>query len=133
MKAAFINKTGPPEVIIYGDLPTPKPSRSECLIKVAAVDMNPIDIYILAGMIPAAQVIGPARSAQKVALCQKRGADLALSYKADAVDARIKEFAANGVNVWWETVREPNFERTIALLAMRGRMILMAGRDAKPV
>src|SRR5439155_25238223 len=53
MKAAFINKTGPPEVIIYGDLPTPKPSRSECLIKVAAVDMNPIDIYIRAGMIPA--------------------------------------------------------------------------------
>jgi NADPH:quinone reductase len=36
------------------------------------------------------------------------------------------------VNVWWETLREPNFERTVPLLAMRGRMILMAGRDAKP-
>src|SRR5215471_7393744 len=53
MKAAFINKTGPPEVIIYGDLPTPKPSRTECLIKVAAVDMNPIDTYIRGGLIPA--------------------------------------------------------------------------------
>src|SRR6266481_3405942 len=53
MKAAFINKTGPPEVIVYVDLPTPKPGRTECLIKVAAVDMNPIDTYIRGGMIPA--------------------------------------------------------------------------------
>ena len=53
MKAAFINQTGPPEVIQYGDLPTPNPDRSECLIKVAAVDMNPIDTYIRGGMIPA--------------------------------------------------------------------------------
>jgi NADPH2:quinone reductase len=36
------------------------------------------------------------------------------------------------VNVWWETLREPNFERTVPLLASRGRMIVMAGRDAKP-
>jgi NADPH2:quinone reductase len=249
MKAAFINKTGPPEVIIYGDLPTPKPGRTECLIKVAAVDMNPIDTYIRGGMIPAklsfpyilgrdlagvivevgpevkrfkvgdrvwvtgqgvegrtgtfsefcavdehwlhptpdgvkdedivaislvaitahlglithaklnageilfvnggsggvgssvvqiakilgAKVITTAGRPEKVELCKKLGADVALNYRTDDVDARIKEFAPNGVNVWWETLREPNFERTIPLLAMRGRMILMAGRDAKPV
>ena len=52
MKAAYINQTGPPEVIIYGDLPDPQPKRSQCLIKVAAVDVNPIDIYIRAGLIP---------------------------------------------------------------------------------
>jgi NADPH2:quinone reductase len=248
MKAAFINKTGPPEIIIYGDLPTPKPSRTECLIKVAAVDMNPIDTYIRGGMIPAklsfpyilgrdlagtitevgpdakrfkvgdrvwvtgqgvegrtgtfsefcavderwlhptpsgvkdedivalslvaitahlglvthaklkageiifvnggsggvgssvvqiakilgSKVITTAGSPEKVELCKKLGADVALNYKTADVDARIKEFAPNGLNVWWETVREPNFERTIPLLAMRGRMILMAGRDAKP-
>ena len=34
--------------------------------------------------------------------------------------------------MWWETLREPNFDRTIGLLAERGRMILMAGRDARP-
>jgi NADPH2:quinone reductase len=248
MKAAFINQTGPPAVIKYGDLPTPKPGRTECLIKVAAVDMNPIDVYIRAGMIPTklafpyilgrdlagtivetgpdvkrfktgdrvwvtgqgvdgrpgtfsefcvvdekwlhatpagvkdedivalslvaitahlglvshaklkageilfvnggsgavgssvvqiskilgAKVITTAGTPEKVETCRKLGADLALNYKTEDVDARIKEFAPKGINVWWETLREPNFERTIPLLAMRGRMIVMAGRDARP-
>jgi NADPH:quinone reductase len=30
-------------------------------------------------------------------------------------------------------LREPDFEKTFALLAMHGRMIVMAGRDARPV
>src|SRR5437870_294046 len=53
MKAAYITHTGPPEVIIYGDLPDPKPGPTECLIQVAAVDVNPIDIYVRSGMVPA--------------------------------------------------------------------------------
>ena len=53
MKAAYINQTGPAEVIQYGDLPEPKLKRTQCLIKVAAVDMNPIDVYIRSGMVPA--------------------------------------------------------------------------------
>src|SRR5262245_8439124 len=53
MEAAFINQTGPPDVIIYGDLPIPKPSHTQCLVKVQAVDVNPIDVYFRAGMIPA--------------------------------------------------------------------------------
>src|SRR5438309_4794157 len=53
MKAAYVNRTGPPDVIVYGDLPNPKPGPTECLVKVAAVDVNPIDTYIRSGMIPA--------------------------------------------------------------------------------
>jgi len=248
VKAAYINQTGPPEVIIYGDLPTPKPARGQCLIKVAAVDVNPIDTYIRSGMVasklsfpyilgrdlagavvevaseatrfksgdrvwvtgqgvaerqgtfaefvavderwihptPAnvsdqdivamslvgttahlglvrraklkagevlfvnggsggvgssvvqigkilgARVITTAGSAEKVEACRSLGADLALNYKNEDVDAAIKRFAPEGVNVWWETVREPNFERTIPLVAMRGRLVLMAGREARP-
>ena len=52
MKAAFINRTGPPESIIYGDLPAPQPGPSQCLVKVAAVALNPIDTYIRGGLIP---------------------------------------------------------------------------------
>ena len=248
MKAAYINQTGPPEVITYGDLPDPKPKRSQCLIKVAAVDVNPIDIYIRAGLIPAklsfpyilgrdlagtvvetgagvkgfkpgdrvwasnqgtgnrqgtfsefaaveerwlnltpdavrdedavavslvaitahlglvreaklkggellfvnggsggvgssvlqigkilgARVITTAGSDEKVEACRKLGADLAINYKTQNVDAEVKAFAPDGVNVWWETVREPDFERAIPLLSMGGRMIVMAGRDAHP-
>jgi NADPH2:quinone reductase len=249
MKAAYINQTGPPDLIQYGDLPEPKHKRRQCLIKVGAVDVNPIDVYIRSGMIPAklsfpfilgrdlagtiletgegvkrfkpgervwatgqgtegrpgtfselaavdeqwlyhtptgvsdeeivalsltgftahlglvrdarlkvgevlfvnggsggvgsnvvqmgkalgARVITTAGSDEKVRICRELGADLAINYKTENVDEAIRRFAPEGVDVWWETLREPNFERTIPLLAMRGRMILMAGRDARPV
>jgi NADPH2:quinone reductase len=248
MKAAYITQTGPPECIIYGDLPDPKPGPDQCLVKVGAVDVNPIDIYVRGGMlstkltfpyivgrdlagtvletganvkrfkrgdrvwatnqgfagrqgsfselaavdecwlypIPAnvkdedivavslvgvtahlglvahakvkagesafvnggsggvgssvlqmakilgARVITTAGSDEKVDACKRLGADAALNYKTQDVEAEIKKLAPNGVNVWWETLRDPNFERTIPLLAMRGRMIVMAGRDARP-
>jgi NADPH:quinone reductase len=248
MKAAYITQTGAPEVITYGDLPTPKPTRRQCLVKVAAVDVNPIDVYVRSGAIPAklsfpfilgrdlagtvveaapgvrdfkagdrvwatsqgsegrpgtfaefaavdhrwlhpipegvsdedivslslvgvtaqlglvrtanlkageilfvnggsggvgscviqmakilgARVITTAGSDEKVAACRDLGADLGINYKTQDVAAAIKGFAPNGVNVWWETLRAPDFDGTIALLATRGRMVVMAGRDARP-
>jgi NADPH2:quinone reductase len=248
MKADFITQTGPPEVINFGDLPTPKPTRRQCLIKVAAVDVNPIDVYVRSGAIPAklsfpfilgrdlagtiveagasvkgfkagdrvwatsqgfegrqgtfaefaavdyrwfhpipegvsdedivalsltgvtaqlglvrnaglkagetlfvnggsggvgacvvqmakilgARVIATAGTDQKVAACRDLGADLAVNYKTEDVPAAIKAFAPDGINVWWENAREPDFDRTVALLAMRGRMVVMAGREARP-
>ena len=53
MKAAFINRTGPPEVITIGELPKPKPTESEALVKVEAVDVNPIDTYVRGGLVAA--------------------------------------------------------------------------------
>jgi len=80
-----------------------------------------------------AKVITTAGTDEKVAECRKLGADLALNYKSPENEAALREFAPQGINVWWETQREPNFERTVPLLAMRGRMVVMAGRDAKPM
>jgi NADPH2:quinone reductase len=79
-----------------------------------------------------AKVITTAGSNEKVAACRELGADAVINYKTEDVPARIKEFAPNGVNVWWETLREPNFDVAVPLLAPRGRYILMAGRDARP-
>jgi NADPH:quinone reductase len=79
-----------------------------------------------------ARVATTAGSAEKVRKCQELGADLAVNYKTDDVDARLKEFAPHGINAWWETLREPNFDRTVPLLSARGRMVIMAGRDARP-
>jgi NADPH2:quinone reductase len=247
MKAAYIHQTGSHEVIAYGDLPAPKPTRRQCLIKVAAVDVNPIDVYVRNGAVAAklsfpfilgrdlagtvvetgtgvknfkagdrvwatsqgtdgrpgtfaelaavderwlypippgvseetvaalslvgitaqlglvrttlrageilfvnggsggvgscvvqmakilgARVITTAGSDAKAQACRELGADLAINYKTQDVEAAIKAFTPDGVNVWWETLREPDFDRTIRLLAMRGRMIVMAGRDARP-
>jgi NADPH2:quinone reductase len=79
-----------------------------------------------------ARVITTAGSDEKVAICRRLGADAAINYKTENIAARVKEFAPGGVHVWWETLREPNFDQTVDLLAPRGRMILMAGRDARP-
>jgi NADPH:quinone reductase len=80
-----------------------------------------------------ARVITTAGSDQKLKLCLEYGADAAINYREEKVSARVKELAPDGVDVWWETIREPNFEQTIPLLARRGRMVLMAGRDARPI
>ncbi len=50
MKAAFIETTGSPDVIRYGDLPTPTPKTGEVLVRVGAAALNPIDLYIRAGI-----------------------------------------------------------------------------------
>jgi NADPH2:quinone reductase len=80
-----------------------------------------------------ARVITTAGSDEKVAIASGLGADVVINYKTEDVAALVKEAAPDGVNVWWETLREPNFERDVPLLAARGRYILMAGRDARPI
>lgn len=79
-----------------------------------------------------ARVVTTAGTDEKVKRARELGADVAINYKTENVPARIKVAAPNGINVWWETLREPNFEDSVPLLASRGRYILMAGRDARP-
>lgn len=248
MKAAYINQTGPPENIVYGDLPDPVPSGSQVLVRVKAVSVNPVDTYVRAGMIPfdlpkpfvvgcdlagvveavgpqaarlkpgdrvwgtnqgllgrqgtfsqlaavdecwlyplpqsvdfnhaaaialvgitahlglfdrariqpgetlfvyggaggvgscvvqmakaaGARVITTAGSDEKAQLCHELGADSVIRYKQEDVDAAIERLAPEGIDVWWETLREQDLQRAVQHLAPRGRLILMAGRDAKP-
>lgn len=79
-----------------------------------------------------ARVITTAGSDQKAELCRALGADLVIPYKTQDEEAAVRQFAPAGVNVWFETLREPNLERAIGLLSVRGRLVLMAGRDARP-
>ena len=51
MKAAFLETTGAPDVLRYGDLPTPAAKAGEILIRVTAAALNPIDTYIRAGIV----------------------------------------------------------------------------------
>ncbi len=249
MKAAYIEETGPPDKIIYGDLPMPTPKANQVLVRVKVVSVNPIDTYIRGGMIAAelpkpfilgcdaagvveavgaqvtrfkkgdrvwttnqgllgrqgtfaefcaidsdwvyatpdnvddhtvaacalvgvtahlglvrnarlqsgesifvhggtggvgsmvvqmakaigARVLTTGGSDEKCARAKALGADEVVNYKTQDEDAALKSFAPPGVNVYWETLREPNFEKIVAALAERGRIVLMAGRDAKPV
>lgn len=248
MKAAYIDETGPPENIQYGDVPTPEPTGSEVLVKVGAVAINPVDTYIrggapfwplpkpfvigcdLAGTVEAvgpdatrfkpgdrvwgsnqgllgrqgtfaeycaadecwlyptpdavsdeqaaaialvgitahlglfrdaklkegetlfvhggtggvgstvvqmakavgARVITTGGSDEKVSACKELGADEVINYKTEDEVARIKDLAPDGVDVFWETLREPNFDNMVEVAAPCGRMVVMAGRDARP-
>jgi NADPH2:quinone reductase len=250
VKAAYIETTGSPDVIRYGDLPRPVPQAGEVLVRAGAVAVNPIDLYIRAGTVPmplpkpfivgcdlagtveeagpqagrfkrgdrvwgsnqgllgrqgtfaeyaavnedwlyptpagiedtkaaaaalvgitahlglfrdarlqagetvfvnggtggvgsmvvqmskavGAKVITTVGSAEKAKLCRDWGADCVLNYKTDDVPAKVREYTrGQGVQVWYETQREPDFVRTVDLMAQRGRIVIMAGRQAQPV
>ncbi len=79
-----------------------------------------------------ARVITTAGNPEKVALAHKLGAALTINYRTQDVEAEIRKFAPGGVQVWFETLREPDFDKTVRCLAPRGRMVLMAGREARP-
>ena len=255
MKAAYIEETGNPSVIQYADLPDPLPGKSEVLIEVGAVAVNPIDTYIRSGAVALdlsfpyiigcdlagtvlecgssvtryrqgdrvwcsnqglfgrvgsfselaavneewlyptphqmsdvdaaasalvgitahlglfkhghlqpdeivfvnggtggvgssvvqlakaarAKVIATVGTSEKQKHCETLGADLVLNYNTDDVDSEIQAFCAKesrsenpGVDLWFETLREPTLDRTVELMSKRGRMILMAGRNARP-
>ncbi len=247
MKAAFIEKTGSVDNIIYGDMPKPKAAGSLALVQVKAVSVNPINTYIrsgavnmdlpkpfilgcdLAGVLDAvgpevkrlkvgdrvwgsnqgllgrqgtfaqfaavdekwlyhlpdetsfedgaaialvsitahlglfhqanlrvgekvfvhggsggvgscvvqmahavgAYVMTTAGNEEKVQICKKLGADVVVNYKSGDVDKALDSFGP--VNVWFESLRDPNLERAVKNLAKGGRLVVMAGRDAKPV
>jgi NADPH2:quinone reductase len=248
MRAAYIENTGPPDVITVGDLPDPALSSNQVIVRVRAVSVNPIDTYLRAGIIEMdlprpyvigcdaagtieavgddvdafevgdrvwvtnqgllgrqgtfaqriavdpswcyslpdnvsfedaaacalvavtahlglfrdaqlqsdetvlviggsggvgsmvvqmakaadAHVIATCGSAEKSQRVMELGADLAIDYSKESIADAVKRAAPGGVDVFWETRREPDFDFAIDLLGHRGRMILMAGRDARP-
>jgi NADPH2:quinone reductase len=79
-----------------------------------------------------ARVLATAGTEAKRAALLGLGAEAVFDYRrADLVDA-VRAAAPQGVNVYWETQREPAFDQAVAMLAERGRMVIMAGRDARP-
>jgi len=78
------------------------------------------------------RVIGTAGAAEKRAAVARLGAEAVLDYRDPDLPGAVRRIVANGADVWWETQREPDFDLAIGLLAERGRMVLMAGRDARP-
>ncbi|QDT01095.1 NADPH:quinone reductase [Adhaeretor mobilis] len=78
------------------------------------------------------RVVATTSNQAKVEYCQRLGADLVINYRTENVAERVREELPDGVNVWWETARTPNFEPAFASLTLGGRMVIMAGRDARP-
>ncbi|MCS7168409.1 MAG: NADPH:quinone reductase, partial [Gemmatales bacterium] len=80
-----------------------------------------------------ALVITTVGSEAKAQLCRQWGADLVLNYKTDDIVANIKSFTqGQGVHVWFETLREPDYDRMVEGTRLRGRLVVIAGRQARP-
>lgn len=79
-----------------------------------------------------ARVITTAGSDAKVEAARALGADEVIAYQRQPIGEAVRQLAPDGVDVFWETRREPDFDLAVGALAERGRMLLMAGRDARP-
>lgn len=81
-----------------------------------------------------AKVIASAGRSETMELCKTLGADLVVNYRDSHADDQIRAFALphGGLQMWWETQREPTIDRTVSHMAPRGRIIIMAGRQARP-
>jgi len=82
--------------------------------------------------IAGAKVITTAGSDAKAEAAKRIGADEVICYNKEPIGEAIARLVPEGVNVFWETRREPDFDLAVAAMAPRGRMVLMAGRDARP-
>ncbi len=49
MRAAFIERLGPPGEITYGELPAPVPGPTDVLVDVTATTVNPVDTFVRSG------------------------------------------------------------------------------------
>ena len=78
-----------------------------------------------------ARVVGTAGSDEKRARTRAMGAEEAFDYRRDDLVEVAQGLAPGGFAVYWETQREPMFDRAVSLLAEGGRIVLMAGRDAR--
>lgn len=250
MKCAYVNQAGPPEQLVYGELPTPVIQPSQVLVKIGAASINPIDTYLRGGMIPmpvefpfipgcdlagtveqvgkdvtrfrvgdrvwgsnqglfkrqgtlaeyaavdadwlyptppkmtdqqaaagsltgitaqlglfqhahlktgelvfvnggtggvgsmvvqfvkaaGGRVIATVGDEERRMLCRELGADVVLDYRSPTLDDELRAAIGDhgGLDIWWETQREPDLNRSIGFMKKRGRIVLMAGRDAQP-
>jgi NADPH2:quinone reductase len=81
-----------------------------------------------------ARVICTVGNDDKARVARDLGADCVVNYKTGDVALRVKEATSGaGIDVWYETIPPSDFDKTIELMAPRGRIVVMAGRQARPV
>lgn len=78
-----------------------------------------------------ATIIATVGNDQKRDWCQQLGAMHTINYKTEDVGKALSRLAPKGIDIYWDTTREPNLELAVPLLAKRGRVILMAGHSAR--
>lgn len=73
-----------------------------------------------------ARVIATA-AAHDAPWCGACGADAVLDYREPQLAERIRAAAPDGVDVWWDTSGRNELARSLPLMALRGRVVVMSG------
>ncbi|MGE5399653.1 MAG: NADPH:quinone reductase [Ignavibacteriales bacterium] len=76
-----------------------------------------------------ARVAVTAGDEQKAKLCLEMGADRVVNYHKENVLSAIREFAPEGIDIFWESTREFDPEKIIPVMADHGRIVVIAGRN----
>ncbi|WP_020473193.1 NADPH:quinone reductase [Zavarzinella formosa] len=81
-----------------------------------------------------AKVITTVGSEEKAKKAKALGADFVLNYKTDDIAAKVKEHTGGaGLHVFFETQKEPDYDKMVEMVRPRGRLVVIAGRTARPV
>ncbi|MCC6265342.1 MAG: NADPH:quinone reductase [Bryobacterales bacterium] len=78
-----------------------------------------------------ARVAVTAGSPEKAAWCRELGADLVIDYRTQDVRGALREFAPEGVDVYFDTTRQFDGSLAVESIARRGRIVVIAGLDAR--
>ncbi len=81
-----------------------------------------------------ATVLATVGSPAKAELARSLGADHVVNYKTEDVWKSVLQATdGEGVDVWYETLPPTDLDTTVSLMKANGRIVLMAGRAARPV
>ena len=67
------------------------------------------------------------------ARCLEDGAEAAVDYRDPALGERLRELAPDGIDLHVDTSGKVDLELAVDLMAVRGRLVLLAGARARPV
>jgi NADPH2:quinone reductase len=90
-------------------------------------------VVVQMGKALGAKVIATVGSPQKANRCTQLGASVTINYKRENVASALKDHCPAGVQVWFEMTRTPDLELAVQSLARGGRIVLIAGREAKSI
>lgn len=79
-----------------------------------------------------AKVFATAGDEPAIAWCRQLGADVVPNYRGQDLDQVLSRFAPDGVDVYWDASGHQDFDRAIARIAHRGRILVMCGFGDHP-
>lgn len=64
--------------------------------------------------------------------CYKAGAEVVIDYHDEHLTEKIRDYAPDGVDIYWDTSGQHDLQGAVEVLGLGGRIIVMAGLSAVP-